>query len=153
LSEFRDVTAAIIERNGRYLICQRRKDGVFPLRWEFPGGKVEPGETKTQAIVRELREELGIDAVVGPEVFQTRHRYPGGFNVDLTVFRIESFAGDPRNLAFEAICWVKPDRLESFEFLAADRALVRWLGDREGASEAGHGSPEEQEEASATAED
>jgi 8-oxo-dGTP diphosphatase len=153
LSEFREVTAAIIERNGRYLICQRRRDDVFPLRWEFPGGKVEPGENKTQAIVRELKEELGIDAVVGPEVFQTCHRYPGGFNVDLTVFRIDSFEGDPRNLAFEAICWVKPDRLDSFDFLAADRALVRWLGDREGDSAAERGARPRREEESAAAED
>ena len=124
------VTAGILERDGRYLICQRRSDGAFPLRWEFPGGKVEPGEDKPQAIARELREELGVEARVGDEVFQTRHRYPEGLKVDLTVFRIESFEGDPRNLAFEAICWVKPDRLESFDFLAADRALIRWLAEQ-----------------------
>jgi 8-oxo-dGTP diphosphatase len=134
LNDFHDVTAAIIERDGRYLICQRRADSSFPLRWEFPGGKVEAGETRTQAIVRELKEELGIDAVVGAEMFRTRHRYQGGFNVDLTVFRVESFEGDPRNLAFEAICWVKADKLESFNFLAADRALIRWLAEQGPAS-------------------
>lgn len=122
------VTAAIIERDGKILICQRKADGPFPMRWEFPGGKVEPAEEKGQAIVRELKEELGIDATIGTEVFRTRHRYPGGVHIDLTVFRVESFEGDPRNLAFEAICWVKPVKLESFDFLAADRALIEWLG-------------------------
>ncbi|MBI4161052.1 MAG: (deoxy)nucleoside triphosphate pyrophosphohydrolase [Acidobacteria bacterium] len=119
----------MLERKGRVLICQRPPDRPFPLRWEFPGGKVEPGEDRRQALDRELREELGVESSDGDEVFRTEHRYPGGPHVDLAVFRVDSFEGDPRNLAFAAICWVKPGKLDSFEFLAADRALVRWLTD------------------------
>ncbi len=128
------VTAAIIRKDDKMLICQRRADGPFPLRWEFPGGKLEPGEEKPAALTRELKEELGIDAVVGEEVFRIDHKYPGGPHVDLTVFRVESFEGEPRNLVFAAICWVKPDKLDSFTFLAADRALVKWL-EKEGHSQ------------------
>src|ERR1700687_121819 len=69
------VAAALITRDSKLLVCQRRRDDTHPLEWEFPGGKVEPDESPAQALVRELREELGIDAAVGKEIFCTTHRY------------------------------------------------------------------------------
>src|SRR5215468_8749864 len=71
------VVAGLIQQGGRLLVCQRRRDGAFALKWEFPGGKVEPGETYENGLRRELREELGIEAHIGPEAYRTRHDYPG----------------------------------------------------------------------------
>jgi 8-oxo-dGTP diphosphatase len=124
------VVAALIEENGRMLICQRSRAGSFPLAWEFPGGKVEPGETLPQALARELREELGAACTVGAEQYRTRHRYaqqpelPDG--LDLVFFSVQ-LAAPPQNLAFEQILWERIEALGSFDFLPADRELVAQL--------------------------
>src|SRR5919197_4408282 len=76
------VVAGLIQQGGKLLICQRRRDGAFALKWEFPGGKVEPGETYEHGLHRELREELGIEAHIGPEAYRTRHDYPGNYSVE-----------------------------------------------------------------------
>src|SRR5579862_532856 len=76
------VAAALIIRNSKLLVCQRRRDDSHALEWEFPGGKVEPGESPAQALARELREELGIEATIGKELFRTSHRY-GEFQAEL----------------------------------------------------------------------
>jgi 8-oxo-dGTP diphosphatase len=121
------VTAGIISDGGRVLACQRRAAERFGLKWEFPGGKVEPGESPEACLARELREELGIEAVVGPEVHRTDHTYPNGFTVRLIFFRVLRHAGVPQNLAFEGMAWVAPGDLTAYDFLDADRGVVERL--------------------------
>ena len=86
------VTAGILTDGGRMLVCQRRAGGRFPLKWEFPGGKVEDGESPEACLRRELREELAIEAEVGPEIYRTEHRYPNGFAVRLLFFQPQKCA-------------------------------------------------------------
>lgn len=122
------VVAAIIEQRGRLLICQRRRGDVFELKWEFPGGKIRRGETLRAALARELREELGVAAEVGREIFHTRHLYsvvaPA---VDITFFAATRPFPAPRNIVFERIVWAWPGDLVPYDFLAADRPLVARL--------------------------
>ncbi|MFB3819298.1 MAG: (deoxy)nucleoside triphosphate pyrophosphohydrolase [Candidatus Methylomirabilales bacterium] len=121
------VTAGVLRQGGRVLICQRRAGSRHPLQWEFPGGKVEPGESAEACLARELREELGIQAVVGPKLCCVEHRYPAGPEVRLLFFRVLAYSGEPRNLAFEQIAWVEPADLVPGDFLEADRLFVRGL--------------------------
>jgi 8-oxo-dGTP diphosphatase len=118
------VTAGIITDGGRMLICQRRAGSRFPLKWEFPGGKMEDGESPEACLRRELREELAIEAEVGPEIYRTQYRYSNGFAVRLLFFRILSFTGAPVNQAFERIEWARCADLTGYDFLEADRELV-----------------------------
>ena len=118
------VTAGILADGGRVLICQRRAGSRFPLKWEFPGGKVEDGESPETCLRRELREELVIEAEVGPEIYRTEYRYPNGFAVRLLFFRILRYTGMPTNRAFERIEWVPCADLPGYDFLEADRELV-----------------------------
>jgi 8-oxo-dGTP diphosphatase len=121
------VVAAIVLRNARLLVCQRRRDAAFPLKWEFPGGKACAEETPEQALARELAEELGVEARIGREVYRTRHRYPElPEELDLRFFAA-TLAGEPRNLAFEQIAWDAPESLVARDFLPADRELVALL--------------------------
>ena len=100
------VVAAIIAHRGRLLICQRRRTDAFELKWEFPGGKVRRGETPRAALARELREELGIAASIGREIFHTRHHYADMASaVDLTFFAATRAFPAPRNIVFERIAW------------------------------------------------
>lgn len=121
------VTAGIIRDGGKLLVCQRRRGGAFELKWEFPGGKVEDGEDPRACLVRELREELAIEATVGPEVYRTGHRYSNGFAVELLFYRVETFRGAPENRAFQEVRWVAPAELPELDFLEADRELVNLL--------------------------
>jgi 8-oxo-dGTP diphosphatase len=123
------VTGGIIRQGNTLLVCQRRRGGAFELKWEFPGGKVEDGEAPEACLARELREELGIDAAIGPEVYRTSHRYPNGFAVELLFFRVEDFRGTPENRAFEAMRWAAPAELPGLDFLEADRELVALLAE------------------------
>jgi 8-oxo-dGTP diphosphatase len=122
-----DVSAGILVRDGNVLACQRPLDQSHPGKWEFPGGKREPGETPEECLRRELREELGIEAEVGREVWQSQHTYPGRPTVALTFFRVDHFAGEPRNLVFAEIRWVALADLAGLDFLAADRELIAEL--------------------------
>ena len=122
------VVAAVIEREGRILICQRRRGDRFELKWEFPGGKVQPGETPKQALIRELHEELGVTAQVGPEIHRTRHRYAELSRELELAFYSTALGPEPmKNLAFEQIIWAERARLTDYEFLPADRELVERL--------------------------
>src|SRR5437016_11546798 len=99
------VVAAVIERDGRMLICRRKPGGRHPLKWEFPGGKVESGEDPREALARELREELGVDAFIGAEMDVYDVAYPDGFRARLRFYRVTRFEGEPRNLDFAQIVW------------------------------------------------
>jgi mutator protein MutT len=121
------VVAAVIERNGRILIAQRQRGGRHPLKWEFPGGKAEPGEDPRAALARELREELGVEARVG-ELLDSYHvRYPGAPAIELMFYRAAIQAGEPRNLVFERIAWERPERLPDYDFLEGDASFVARL--------------------------
>lgn len=109
------------------LVCQRRADQPMSLKWEFPGGKIEPGESPEQALARELREELGIEAVIGPRIAQLRHRYRNGGAIDLQFFTVREFSGDIENRIFNDLRWSSLTALPTFDFLAADLTLIRDL--------------------------
>jgi 8-oxo-dGTP diphosphatase len=123
----RFVAAALILRGDEVLICQRRPDQPMALKWEFPGGKIEAGETPEQALARELDEELGIAADIGSPVARTRHTYRNGGAVDLQFFAVHSFRGEVTNRIFQEIRWSALRDLTSYDFLAADRNLIRDL--------------------------
>ena len=121
------VAAAVIERDGKILIGQRRRNDSHALKWEFPGGKIEPREHPAAALRRELREELGIEAAIEGEIARYEHRYPRGTLIYLIFFRVRQFEGEPRNLAFEQIAWDSPDRLPRYDFVDGDVDFVRRL--------------------------
>jgi 8-oxo-dGTP diphosphatase len=118
------VVAAVIEKNGRILIAQRKRTSQHPLKWEFPGGKVEPDETPEAAVVRELKEELGIRVQVGPEIGRYEFQYPGRWPIMLMFYRVEEFSGEPKNLDFEQIQWTSRDRLRDYDFLEGDAEFL-----------------------------
>ena len=123
----RFVAAGLILRGEEVLICQRRADQPMALKWEFPGGKIEAGESAEQALARELDEELGITAEVGSRVARTRHTYRSGGAVDLQFFAVHAFTGEVTNRIFNEVRWVSLRDLTTFDFLAADRDLIRDL--------------------------
>ncbi len=121
------VSAGIIYRGGRVLVGQRRKADRHSLKWEFPGGKVEPGETPQEALVRELREELRIEAEVGTELARYEYDYPSGSRVHLLFFSVSTFQGEPEGRVFEQICWTDLHNLPKLDFLEGDFDFVRRL--------------------------
>ncbi|MGA3031923.1 MAG: 8-oxo-dGTP diphosphatase MutT [Terracidiphilus sp.] len=123
----RFVAAALIVRNGEVLIGQRRADQPMASLWEFPGGKIEPGESAQQALARELAEELGIRAEVGNAVTRIRYHYRRGNAVDLQFFAVRDFAGEIDNQIYQQVRWVKLAELTDYDFLAADRGLIKEL--------------------------
>jgi 8-oxo-dGTP diphosphatase len=127
------VVAALILRgegsNREIFICQRRADQAMGLKWEFPGGKVEPGETSEQALQRELREELGITAAIGPHITTVRHTYRNGSAIEIEFFTVHNFEGELVNVIFQQMLWTPIPRLPEFDFLAADLTLIRDLAD------------------------
>jgi len=122
------VVAALIEHQGKILACQRARGERFELMWEFPGGKVETGETLEQALVRELREELDINAKIGPEVFRMKHAYEElGEPIELIFLLASAPADQIQNRVFEKIVWRTPESLPELDFLPADRELISKL--------------------------
>jgi 8-oxo-dGTP diphosphatase len=121
------VSAALIMRDDTVLICQRRRGQPMEFKWEFPGGKIEPGETAEQALARELEEELGIHAEIGEQVIRLRHTYRHGGAVDLQFFVVHAFRGELKNRVFNEFRWVPLKDLPSYDFLAADRGLIHDL--------------------------
>lgn len=119
------VVAALIESEGKLLVCQRRRGEFFQFLWEFPGGKRRPGERLEEALARELREELGARAQIGPEVYRTRHRYRATAEMlELVFFAASVPRGEARNRVFERIAWRALLSLPRLDFLPADRKLV-----------------------------
>jgi 8-oxo-dGTP diphosphatase len=122
-----EVVAGLIVREGLLLVCQRKQEGAFPLKWEFPGGKVETNEAHENALRRELMEELGIRAEKLREIFRHTHKYSDEFRVNLRFYRVHSFTGMLINRAFQDLAWAGMDNLSSFDFLDGDLPLVNRL--------------------------
>jgi len=121
------VAAALIQQDGRLLICRRKQGEAHALKWEFPGGKVEVGETPGEALRRELEEELGIRAAIGPEVERYEYQYPGKLPILLVFFQVTQFSGTPQNRVFDEIRWDRAANLPSYDFLEGDVEFVRRL--------------------------
>ena len=121
------VVAAIIERDGKVLVCQRTRHQTMPLKWEFAGGKIEEGEQPRDALRRELEEELGIQAKIGHEIARLQHVYPNRTRVELRFFVVREYEGKLENRIFRDMQWASPKDLLSYDFLEADAALVKDL--------------------------
>lgn len=122
------VVAAIIEHEGKLLVCQRRHGEAFELQWEFPGGKVQPGEPLETALARELREELNVSARIGREIYRTCHHYAQMADaVELVFFTAHAAPERIQNRVFERIEWRRPETLQELPFLEADRELIELL--------------------------
>jgi 8-oxo-dGTP diphosphatase len=121
------VVAALIVRNGKVLVCQRTRHQTMPLKWEFPGGKIEDGEQPRDALRRELDEELGISARIGEEVARIRHHYRNGGGIELRFYVVREFKGELDNRIFRDVQWAKRSKLPDYDFLEADLELVKEL--------------------------
>ena len=120
----KQVAAGLIVRDNQLLICQRTKHQPMPLKWEFPGGKIEQGEQPIDALRRELEEELGIDAKIGDEVARIKHIYRNGGAIELRFFVVREYAGEVENRIFKEVRWVERTELPAYDFLEADVGLV-----------------------------
>jgi len=128
------VVAAVLRRGGRILITRRHGDAERGGQWEFPGGKVEPGEAEPEALVREIREELGCDVAVRHLLARTRHRYPD-LEVELAFYECDlAPAAEPRLLGAAALEWAEASRLGEYDFCEADRPVLATLARAPGAS-------------------
>ena len=134
LSTMKQVAVGIIMKNGQVLACQRKGTVRYPLKWEFPGGKIEQNETPEEALVRELREELSIEAALEKEFFRQDWVYPdsaGAARNDGTFrvfyFLVRWFKGEPVNRTFEQILWVSPSELQAMDILEGNREAVALL--------------------------
>ena len=123
------VVAAMIEKDGKYLITQRRPTATLPLLWEFPGGRVEEGESDEAALARELKEEMEIDVDVGDRVIHVQHSY-AHYDIDFRVYRCRLPAGgDINHKKVHDHRWVSPQEMDKYEFPAADEKTVAQLLD------------------------
>ena len=121
-----EVVAALIRGGDRFLICQRPAHKARGLLWEFVGGKVEPGETKEQALIRECREELAVTLSVGEIFMEVDHEYPD-LNVHLTLFSAAISEGTPRMLEHNDIRWITVEEIPQYEFCPADETVLKKL--------------------------
>lgn len=121
------VVAALITKDDQILAAQRTRHQPMPLKWEFPGGKIEEGEQPRDALRRELEEELGIEANIGNEVARIHHEYPTGGAIELRFFEVHNYQGEIENRIFREIRWVERGKLPDLDFLEADLKLVRDL--------------------------
>ena len=122
------VAAALFDGAGRVLIAQRPAGKALAGRWEFPGGKVAAGESERNALVRELREELGIEVIAARPFMRLTHAYEER-DVELSLWIVERFLGEPRSLDAQALKWVAPAQLPAEDILEADRPFVVALRD------------------------
>ena len=122
------VVAGLIYDGARLLVCQRKAGGPFGLKWEFPGGKVEAGENLSEALGRELREELGIEVESAREVFRSTHRYGAPqVEIELAFFLVEHYRGAVANRVFNQIRWAEYKDLATLDFLDGDLPLIARL--------------------------
>lgn len=122
------VVGAMIEKDGCYLITQRPPTASLPLLWEFPGGRVEPGETDEKALARELKEEMKIDVEVGSRVIHVEHAYES-YDIDFCVYRCRLVKGPIAHVRVHDHRWVRPEELDRYEFPAADeKTIAKLLG-------------------------
>ena len=121
-----EVVAALIWDGDKFLICQRPAHKARGLLWEFVGGKVEPGETKEQALIRECREELAVTLSVGEVFMEADHEYPD-LNVHLTLFNAVISEGTPQMLEHNDIRWITAGEIPQYEFCPADKAILKKL--------------------------
>ncbi len=121
------VVAGLIVKEGKLLVCQRTRHQTMPLKWEFPGGKIEEGEQPRDALRRELEEELGILAKIGNEVARIQHEYPNGGMVELRFYEVREYQREIENRIFKDMQWASPKDLPTFDFLEADLTLVNDL--------------------------
>lgn len=121
------VVAALLLRESQVLACQRTRHQTMPLKWEFPGGKIEHGEQPRDALRRELEEELGIAACIGDEVARVQHVYQNGGAVELRFFLVREYEGEVENRIFADVRWVERTELPGYDFLEADQGLVRQI--------------------------
>lgn len=119
-----EVVAGILEQDGRILICRRRSDQVHALKWEFPGGKIESGETPEQALVRELREELGIESEPARELTRYEFTYPGKKPILLIFLRVPAWTGQIEDRIFDTILWESRENLKDYDFLEGDGPFI-----------------------------
>ena len=119
-----EVVAALIWRDEKFMICQRPPHKARGLLWEFVGGKVEDGETKEEALVRECREELGISLSVGDVFMQVEHEYPD-LTVRLTLFHAFIASGEPQKLEHNDIRWITPQEIPNYDFCPADVEILQ----------------------------
>jgi 8-oxo-dGTP diphosphatase len=125
----KQVVAAVLVRDGRVLICQRTRHQALPLKWEFPGGKIEAGESAQAALKRELQEELGIDAEIGRTLASLCHRYHQDSEFELHFFLVERYSGEITNMIFEDVRWEELAKLPRYDFLEADLRFVQELSE------------------------
>lgn len=126
-TQVQQIAAGVVFKDSKVLICQRSEEGSFPLKWEFPGGKIEPGESPREALRRELVEELAIDITIEEELLAYEYIYPGGFTVHLTFFLVTDFVPEPVNLQFNKIDWADINSLDDYDFLEGDQSLINLL--------------------------
>ena len=120
------VTAAVIEKDGKILIAKRKKGGRLEDKWEFPGGKIEEGETPEDCLRRELLEEFGIDTRIKDFVCSNEHSYSYG-SIELLAYKVEHISGDFKLIDHEEINWIKPEELGEYDFAEADKPIVKEL--------------------------
>lgn len=124
-----EVVAALIWDKDKFMICQRPAHKARGLLWEFVGGKVEPGETKEQALIRECREELGVTVSVGKTYMEVTHTYPD-LDVHLTLLHAQITEGKPQKLEHNAICWITAEEIPQYAFCPADEVILQKLRER-----------------------
>ena len=125
--EMVQVVAAVIQREGEILIGQRTPQQSHPLKWEFPGGKVEPGESPEQALARELEEELGISGATGEVMTRYRFTYPAKDPIELIFIRVRHYSGEPQNLIFNDLRWQPKFQLAALDFVEGDREFIQGI--------------------------
>ena len=128
-TEMTTVVAGVLKQDGKILICRRRADQPHPLKWEFPGGKLESGESPAVALIRELREELGIESEAGSEIMRYEFAYPGKPPILLVFLEVSAWRGNLENRIFETILWQRSEALAEYDFLEGDaRFLAAFTG-------------------------
>lgn len=129
--EMTEVSAAIIERDGKFLVCRRPAHKSRPMMWEFAGGKREQGETGEQALERECAEELGVKIKAGEAFARSVYSYED-IDVSITFYRAEIVSGEPRRLEHAELRWVSPSEMKNLDFCPADESVTQLLAEEEG---------------------